>query len=543
MAVESAKFPRGNAVRDSISLGAFSALSPVAEEGDLALEEQDVDACNSNNEARNEASNGARSEAGHDGRGNSRTTSPVSEMSGLSNVSDFSEDFLVEDSRHSTVLDVVRMQAPDMRFLTAAVRVVAASCGLVSTTIVLHAAASPMGSAKFSAVDVFVRSSSLVLMDVMTAVTVFGGFVGGLLEAVVQDGAGRDVLQVFWTVSLVDSIVSTILTTFFGVVCALIQAALKPDMIKWTLLDGLLQTNVSVFANAPTLRPEGWIFMSIIHVVSYCMLVMFCLQQRKITHAAVIGPSGPATSWFGAVAGGLLVVTHVTLCVSMMHLQVFEIALKTSFLRLGQALSGGLAAWLCLAHPHGARHLGALAWKSRKVAGGVLALLWAEQVGQPLQATPLPHCAFAVHETACIPTWQVCMPRAWLLLWIGAGSVLRRCRPGALARDDEAGPSQDPTEEEATEWRVACLQCSFAVSSIILAWPLVCAFIVLCEICGVYTALSANALVVPSMLLFCGSVHWLYITRVRAVCHAALSQALVHAWGVLAFARQRICRL
>ena len=439
-----------------------------------------------------------------------------------------------------SVAEDTNVDAATLVLLTSVVRAFAVCCCVLSTALTVHAAASPLSSAAWSAVDVLVHFAGLVLADAVVSAAVLAGVLAGLLQAVASQDTTGDVLKASLMALYVDGLVMTLLSIVSCGLMAVMGGWMHVDMLAWTVLDGLLQSNVSVFFHVQSLNPAMWVAFCLPHILTFAMLCAYVCARRSITPATL--PDGTAP-YLGVCAIGLLVVTHLALCMALNSPHIFDILFKSSVLRILQAFAGGLLAWNVLLQWDVVRMLALLAWRTRHAAWCVLGIAWAEQLGQPLgqplQGESTAACAHALLVQACMSHGQVWFPRFGVLLWIGLGACLRRYRTVRRESDTESSVLR-ASEEQRVEWRAMCRLMSASVASVFLSWPMASTLIMLLYIAGLSSTLGSNVVVVPCLLVACAAGSWFYTSRVRTLCQRFLGHYTAVVFGVISFVAQKL---
>lgn len=435
-----------------------------------------------------------------------------------------------------SVAEDTNVDAATLVLLTSVVRAFAVCCCVLSMAFTVHAAASPLSSETWSAVDVLVHFAGLVLADAVVAAAVLAGVLASLLQAVASHETTCDVLKASLMALYCDGLVMTLLSILSCGLMALMGGWMHVDMLAWTVLDGLLQSNVSVFFHVQSLNPAMWVAFCLPHILTFAMLCVYVCARRSITPATL--PDGTAP-YLGVCAMGLLVVTHLALCVTLNSPHIFDILFKSSLLRILQAFAGGLLAWNVLLKWDGVRMLALLAWRTRHAAWGVLGIAWAEQLGQPLQGESTAACAHVLLVQACMPHGQAWFPRFGAVLWIGFGACLRRYRTARREPDTETSLLR-ASEEQRVEWRAMCRLMSASVASVFLTWPIANTLMMLLNITGLSSTLGSNVLVVPCLVVVCGAVSWFYTSRVRTLCKSFLAHYTAVVFSVVSFVAQKL---
>lgn len=435
-----------------------------------------------------------------------------------------------------SVAEDTNVDAATLVLLTSVVKALAVCCCVLSTAFTVHAAASPLSSEAWSAVDVLVHLAGLVLADAVVSAAVLAGALAGLLQAVASHDTTCEVLKASLMALYVDGLVMTLLSIMCCGLVALMGGWMHIDMLTWTLLDGLLQSNVSVFFRVQSLNPAMWVAFCLPHILTFAMLCVYACARRSITPATL--PDGTAP-YLGICAIGLLVVTHVALCGALTSPHIFDILFKSSLLRILQAFAGGLLAWNVFLRWDVVRMLAILAWRTRHAAWGVLGIAWAEQLGQPLQGGSTAACAHVLLAQACMSHGQAWFPRFGFVLWIGFGVCLRRYRITRREPDTETSVLR-ASEEQRVEWRAMCRLMSASVASVFLSWPIANALMMLLYITGLSGTLGSNVVVVPCLLVVCGAGSWFYASRVRTLCQRFLEHYTAVVYGVVLFVAQKL---
>ena len=369
------------------------------------------------------------------------------------------------------------------------------------------------------------RAFGLVIIDAVSCLFVALGFGVGLLQLLAPAEETGAFLKVVICNLTVDNLVGWVGACLFCSISAIITSNFELTMLWWTCADTVLYSNVSAFFDTQVLNPALWV-----HYALCCVTVVLSVIFRHSVPLGVTKVTLQEQSFrsLHCSAAVCLLLAHILPLSFVAHPHTYRVLTSSPLPRVLETMVGVIFAWTVILYESDMQVVASVSRRCRMPALILVALLYTLELIQPITLkTPGRPCPQALQRETCLSLAHVCVPRCWILIFIGLGVTVRRARFRCSSTEDMSRAEEVlKTQLESSVFWVQLLS-----ANSVLTWPTSSMVVIAASVMNVAQWMSTNLISIPIIWSVSMLVMWFYSSYAKEMLIERAHSGYAHAYG------------